>query len=166
MEQSMNSYRSDRQIVQDLLPIRLFGAVIIHGIDEPEGDVAKEVLALLRDAEADVIRSVLPKKVDAILRRSWRLHDAILKPFQDSKAAVAKFGLVVFYVLDNIRRHGQLNFPEGGPLDSAITAILAEDGTISEFANVKPIDDSAQKQARKVFALIQAEGFFPGMAWE
>lgn len=162
----MTQYRSDRQIVQDLLPIRLFGAVIVHGIDDPEGPVGKTILGWLRDAETAVIDGLPAKKADSLCRRSWRLHDVILKPFEDSKAAVAKFGLVAFYVLDNIRRHGQLKFDEGGPLDNAISAILSEEGTITEFANIERVDESARKQARKVFLQIQAEGFFPGMAWE
>lgn len=162
----MIQYRSDRQRVQDLLPIRLFEAVIIHGINDPDGPEATQILDWLHKAENDVLAGVEVKKAASIARRSWRLHDAILKPYQDSKAAVAKFALVVFYVLDNIRRHGQLQFSEGGPLDNAISAVLAEDGTVTELANVPKIDESAQKQARKMFAIIQAEGFFQGMAWE
>lgn len=159
------TYRSDRQIVEQLLPIRLFGSVITHGIDDPEGETAKEILTLLRSAEDEVLTGVAQKKANALLRRSWRLNDKVLAPFRAEKAAVAKFGLIVFYVLDNVRRHGKLVFTEGGPLDSAISAILSEEGTVSEYANVKGIDESAQKRARKVFAQIQAEGLFPGMAW-
>lgn len=159
-------YRSDRDIVQDLLPIRIFTAVITHGIDDPEGDTAKQILTWLGEAESEALLDVDGRKADQLCRRSWRLHAKILEPFVAGKVAVAKFALVAFYVLDTIRRQGKLQYREDGPLDRAIGAILAEDGTVTEFANIKKIDESAQKQARKMFSLLQDEGYYRGLVWE
>lgn len=160
------SFKTDGEYIQDLLPIRMFSAIILHGIDDPHGPEAKQITAWLREAEADVLASALPNKVDSLKRRAWRLHDVILKPFQEEETAVAKFALIVFYVLDQVRKHGLLNFPEDGPLDKAISAVLAEDGTVSEQANIEKVDNSAQKQARKLFAVIQAEGYYRGLQWQ
>lgn len=160
------SYKTDREYIQDLLPVRMFGAVILHGIDDPKGATALQIMKWLKDAEDDVLVGVNAKKADGLKRRAWRLHDVILKPFRQEETAVSKFALIVFYVLDHVRKHGQLNITEGGPLDLAISSVLAEDGTVVEQANIEKVDNSAQKQARKLFALIQNEGYYRGLSWQ
>lgn len=159
------TYRTDREIVQDLLPIRLFGAVITHGISDPNGETALVIMRWLAEAERDVLESAPIAGRVKLARRAWRLHDVALAPFKQNETHVAKFALIVFYMLDHIRSAGLLNFEEGGGLDRAITAVLAEDGTVAEMAGIEKVDNSAQKQARKLFKLIQAEGYYRGVDW-
>lgn len=159
------TYRSDRDITQDLMPIRLFGTVITHGADPEQTDV-QQFMAIFRQAENDVVGSLTEKKKQAILRRSWRIHDEIIKPYQQAEIAVAKFGLIVFYVLDKLREQRLFTLVDGSPLDVALSAILDEDGTLVQYANIKKIDDSAQKAARKMLSQLQANGLYLGATWE
>lgn len=159
------TYRSDRQIVQELLPVRLFAVVIAEGINDPNGDDARELLALLKQAQEEALAGLAPSKADAIVRRAKRAVDVAKKPFVDANAAVAKFGLVVFYLLDFLRQGGAFGLVDDSPLDTAVSAILAPEGTITEFANIEKIDASAKKQARRMLAELQADGYFQGYQW-
>lgn len=159
------TYRSDRDITQDLMPVRFFGSVIHHGADPNQTDV-KEFMSIFRQAENEIVGNLPEKKKQAILRRSWRIHDEIIKPYQDAQTAVAKFGLIVFYVLDKLREQRLFTLVDGSPLDVALSAILDEDGTLVQFANIKKIDDSAQKAARKMLSQLQANGLYLRAIWE
>lgn len=160
------NYRSDRQIVQELLPVRLFAVVIAEGIDKPDGDDARTLLSWLRQAQDEILAGLEPKKSEALLRRVRRAVEVAKKPFVEANAAVAKFGLCVFYLLDCLRRNGVFGLVDDSSLDKAITAILAPEGTVTEFANIPKVDASAQKQARHMLHSLQAEGYFRGVAWE
>ncbi|TCU34079.1 hypothetical protein [Rhizobium azibense] len=159
------TYRSDRKIVQELLPVRLFAIVIAEGIDQPEGDDARQLLAWLREAQDEILRGIEPIKADALLRRTRRAVEVAKKPFVEAKAAVAKFGLCIFYLLDCLRRNGVFGIVDDSSLDKAITAILAPEGTVTEFANIPKVDSSAQKQARHMLEAMQADGYFRGVVW-
>lgn len=159
-------YRSDRQVTEDLIPVRFFGSILWHGLPSHEEREAIVLFGLVRRAEEEATADLDEKRKQKLIRRSWRVNDAILKPFMDAEAHVAKFGLITYYVLRRLVDAGRLEIVDGTPLDVIQTALLNEDGTLFEFANIKKIDDSAQKAARKVFAALQSEGLFPGMAWE
>jgi hypothetical protein len=159
------TYRSDRQIIQDLLPVRLFAVVIAEGIDKPDGDDAQQLLAWLRQAQEEVIAALPPRKADALLRRVRRAVDVAKEPFVEANAAVAKFGLCVFYLLDCLRSGGAFGVVDGSAFDLATSAILSPDGTVTELANIEKVDASAKKQARKMLADLQAEGYFRGYQW-
>ena len=160
------AYRSDREIVQDLVPIMLFYSVVWYGHQDKDGADGKQLLAWLKEAEKQVVTSVVPKKLGGIMRRALRVHEEVIAPFVEARAAVAKYGLVVFYVLDRLRQNGLFQVVDGSAFDQAISALLHEDGTLVEFANISKIDASAQKQARKVLAVLQANGLFAGAVWE
>lgn len=164
-EESELAYRSDRQIIQDLLPVRLFAIVIAEGIDQPDGDDARTLLGWLAQAQEDVLAGIDPRKAESLLRRARRAVEAAKKPFVDANAAVAKFGLCVFYLLDCLRQNGAFGLVDDSPLDNAVTAILSPDGTVTEYANIPKIDASAQKAARKMLEGLQAEGYFRGVVW-
>ena len=159
------TYRSDRRIVQELLPVRLFAIVIAEGIDQPDGDDARQLLTWLRQAQDEILADVEPKKADALLRRVKRAVEVAKQPFVEANAAVAKFGLCIFYLLDCLRRNGLFGVVDDSSLDKAIAAILAPEGTVTEFANIPKVDSSAQKQARKMLEGMQAEGYFAGVTW-
>ena len=159
------TYRSDRDITQDLMPVRLFSSVIGYGADR-EDDGIKQLISTFRQAESDIVGGLPEKKKHSIIRRSWRIHDDLIKPYHDAQIAVAKFGLIVFYVLDKLREQRLFHLVDGSPLDVAISAILHEDGTIVQFANIKKIDESAQKQARRMLAQLQDNDLYLGAIWE
>lgn len=160
------TYRSDRKITEDLMPVRLFGSVIFHGIDNPESEDAKALFGLIRSAEAEVVADLPEPKKQQILRRSFRISDALRKPFHEAGAAVSKFGLVVYYVFRHLVDAGAFQVRDGSPLDQVTEALLAEDGTLVEVASISKIDASAQKQAKRMFSSLQSEGLYRGVVWE
>lgn len=160
------NYRSDRQIVESLLPVRLWAVVIAEGIDKPDGEDAQTLLSWLALAQQEIVAALPPKKAEAIVRRALRMVAAAKEPFVEANAAVAKFGLCVFYLLDCLRRNGRFGLDEESALDKATTAILAPEGTVTEYANIEKVDASAQKQARHMLQTFQAEGYFKGVVWE
>jgi len=160
------SYRSDRQIVESLIPVRLWATVIAEGIDKPDGDDARTLLSWLAQAQEEIIAGMQVKKSDALVRRARRAVEMAKAPFVEANAAVAKFGLCVFYLLDCLRRNGVFGLVDDSSLDKAVTAILAPEGTVTEFANIPKVDASAIKQARKMLETLQGEGYFRGVAWE
>lgn len=160
------TYRSDRQVAEDLLPVLLFHSVVYYGINDPESDEAKTLFRLFEEAQAEALAGLSPKKAASLLRRAYRMHEDLINPYKAAETAVAKFALVVYYVLDKIRENGLLNLVEGSPFDEAVTALLSPEGTITQFANINKIDISAQKQARKMLASLQANGFYRGAIWE
>lgn len=159
-------YRSDRQVTEDLIPVRFFGSILWYGLASHDEPNAVVLLGLVRRAEAEATDGLDEKRKQKLIRRSWRINDAILKPFMEAEAHVAKFGLITYYVLRRLVDAGRLEIVDGTSLDLIQTALLNEEGTLFEFANIKKIDDSAQKAARKVFGALQAEGLFPGEVWE
>ncbi|NEI71030.1 hypothetical protein GR212_15735 [Rhizobium lusitanum] len=160
------SYRSDRQIVQELLPVRLFAVVIAEGIDKPDSQDARTLILWLRQAQDEILNGLDPRKAAAILRRVLRAVDMAKKPFVEANAAVAKFGLCVFYLLDCLRQNGAFGLVDESALDNVVSAVLAPDGTVTDYANIPKVDASAQKQARKMLEAFQAEGYFRGVSWE
>lgn len=160
------TYRSDRQIVEELLPVRLFAVVILEGIDQPEGEDARLLLSWLRNAQEELLAGLSPKKADALIRRTRRAVEVAKRPFVEANAAVAKFGLSIFYLLDCLRRNGVFTMVDDSGLDKAVSAILAPEGTVTELANKPKVDASAQKNGRHMLQAMQAEGYFRGVAWE
>jgi hypothetical protein len=159
------TYRSDRQVVEALLPVRLWAIVIAEGIDKPDGDDARTLLSWLAQAQEEIVSGLQPGKAEAVTRRARRAVDLAKLPFVEANAAVAKFGLCVFYLLECLQRNGMFGIADESALDKATTAILAPEGTVTEFANIEKVDASAQKQARKMLETFQGEGYFRGVVW-
>lgn len=159
------TYRSDREITESLIPSLLFRSVVHYGHNEPDSAEAKQLIAWLEEAMVEELQGLMPKKADALLRRAYRMHEEIIAPFREAETAVAKFGLISYYLLDKLRENGLFQVIDGTPLDKAFTALLNEDGTLVEYANITKIDQSAQKQARHMLASLQAHGFYKGAVW-
>ncbi len=160
------TYHSDRQLTEALIPVRFFGDILWHGLADREADDAVVLLSLVNRAERDALAGVDERRAAKIIRRSWRVNEAVVKPFKDAETHVAKYGLVTYYVLRRLVDAGRLVIADDSALDIIQTALLSPEGTLSEFANIEKIDASAQKQARKVFATLQTEGLFQGVVWE
>lgn len=160
------TYVSDRQLAESLIPVRFFWDILWHGLSDRESDDSVVLLGLVRRAEREALTGIDEKRAAKILRRARRVNEAVVKPFMEAETHVAKFGLVTYYVLRRLVDAGRLVIADESALDVVQTALLSPEGTLSEFANIEKIDASAQKQARKVFATLQAEGLFLGIAWD
>lgn len=154
------AFRTDRQIIEALLPIRFLSSVVFHGAAERADPDIVAVLAWLKAAEGEQLAGIGPQTRAKILRRSWKIYDAMIAPYIESETSCAKFGLVVFYLMAGLEQQGIYSFVAGSALDRAQAAIFSPDGTIVEVANVAGIDSSAQKQARRLLATLQLEGYF------
>lgn len=158
------TYRSDRQITEELVPIKLLYTVVVNGADPDDPDV-EAVRQLLVQAAIDILAGLMPDKMVQISRRAERIASAAEAPFRRAEARVAKFGLSVYYALDQLRYQGMFAVPDGSPLEAALEALLHPDGSITEAANIDAVDASAQKQGKHILTALQSEGLFRGAEW-
>ena len=160
------TYRSDRHITESLIPVRLFWSILWHGLDDRQSEDGKALLALIGQAERDAVSGLDSKRSEKLIRRSLRINACLVKPFQEAQAHVAKFGLVAYYTLRRLVEAGAVHIADGSALDQVSEALLSDEGTLVEFANIDRVDASAKKQARRMLAALQEEGLFKGVAWE
>lgn len=152
-------YRSDRELVESILPIHLLYITVVEGADLDDPDI-QAIRQLIVDAGADICANHDAKTIGKINRRAARVCTEVLAPFRKAEAKVSKFGLVVYYVLEHLRDWGYFHIEDGSALDRAVASLLHEDGSIVAAANVDEIDRSAQKQARKVLSVLQGRGLY------
>jgi phosphoribosylamine-glycine ligase len=153
-------YRSDRQITEALLPVRMLSSVVHFGAVDRQDPEAQQVLAWLKAAELDLLDGRADRERVKIARRSWSAYDRAIKPYLDSETACAKFGLIVFYLLAELEAQEIYLFEPSSAFDQAQRAIYSEEGSIVEIAGTDAIDSSAQKQARRLLRQLQEDGFF------
>lgn len=158
------TYRSDRQIIEAIVPVRLLYTVVVNGTDlEDAGN--EQVRTWLVNAGADVCRGMVVDKAASLSRRAERICREAEMPFRKAEAKVSKFGLCVYHVLAALRDQGFFLIEDGTDLDKAVEALLSPEGSIAEAAGVDAIDASAAKSARKMLAALQAEGLYRGATW-
>lgn len=153
------AYRSDRHIVESLIPIRLLLSVVHFGMAEGSAE-AVQLTAWLKAAEAEHLSGRIDAEVRRLARRSWTIYDRVMAPFLEDETSCAKFGLIVFYLLAELEEQGIPLFAAGSSFDLAQQALYGAEGTITEMANIAAVDASAQKQARRVLRTLQDEGYF------
>jgi len=98
-------------------------------------------------------------KAAKVNRRAIRLLNAIVKPFEEAEASVAKFGLCFYYVLREFVDEGRFVIVDGSSLDKFCEMLLNDEGSLVELANIEKVDASSVKQARKMRELIRGELF-------
>lgn len=158
------TYRSDRQIIEAIVPIRLLYTTVINGADlEDAGN--EQVRQWLVNAGAAICRGMPIDKAASLSRRAERICREAEAPFRKAEARVSKFGLAVYYVLARLRDQGFFVLEDGSDLDKAVDALLSPEGSIAEAANTEAVDASAEKAARKMFAALQVEGLYRGAVW-
>ncbi len=145
------TYRNERQLTLDLTIIHACRMLVVDGMD---GDT-REYLDLL--ASATVELQLPPDKADKINRRALRLLRDMVEPCRVGEASVAKFGLVLFYVMRELIDDGRLVIEDGSALDQFCNSLLSEDGSLTELANISKVDSSAMKQAKKMREMIRKE---------
>jgi hypothetical protein len=73
---------------------------------------------------------------------------------------IAKTLMAFFYILKDLTDHEYLNLHEGSPFADAMTTLLS---ALESWFDKSKLDRSAQKQARKILALLMNErGLFSG----
>lgn len=154
------TYRSDRHIVECLIPVRMLLSVVHYGVADPASDEAAQLTAWLKAAEAAQLSGLVAADIGRLARRSWAIYDRVMAPFIREEASCAKFGLIVYYLLADLEAQGIALFTTGSPFDLAQQALYGPDGTIVELANIGAVDASAQKQARRLLRNLQDEGYF------
>ena len=154
------SYRSDRHIVEALLPIRLLLSVVHHGVADRTNPEAEQMTAWLKTAEAEALAGRPVGEQVKLARRSWAAYDAVIKPYLADETSCAKFALIVFYLLAELHAQEIYLFAEGSAFDLAQAAIYSERGSVVELANAPALDQSAQKQARRLLRELQGQGYF------
>lgn len=155
------AYRSDRAIIEALLPVRFLASVVHYGVADPNADDAKQLIAWLKAAEAEIVAGRTGREVFKLARRSWSAYDLAMAPYLKEEASCAKFGLIVFYLLALLEEQEVYLFTPGSAFDQAQQALYGPEGTIVELANIGAVDVSAQKQARRLLRALQDMGYFP-----
>jgi hypothetical protein len=116
-----------------------------------------ECTRLLKAGVVELLSDLPHKKAQKIHQRTKRLHGAVSAPYTREGMEVSKFGLVVFYWLKGLVESGYLVFASGSAIDRAIAIYIP---AIEHAAQIAAVDQSAQKQARKLMAALQAAGYF------
>lgn len=153
------SYLSDRQRVELALPAHVMMGVIIAGVEEEDDDY-RRCLALLRTAAREPVASLSDRNARKIQQRVRRLHHDVVRPYAGDGQDVGKFGLIVFFWIKAMVETSYFVFAAGSAIDEALKLYI---GAIEHKASEPRVVASAQKQARKMIARLQALGFYPGL---
>jgi hypothetical protein len=146
-----------RDITARIVLIKLVYAVVYHGVADRKEYAP--VLAQLEHAIDLELAGVNRFQRDTIARHVVRAVDTIMAPHIQAGESCAKFGLVVFYAICDLIDQGAFVL-DNQPFSDAMDAVLHEDGTVTEFANMPLVDRSAQKQSRRLLVALQSLGYF------
>lgn len=152
---------NDRQRVEALLIPQMLSAMVMAGVNDTEHENCKEVQRLLADCSNEVLRGLEPKKRASIERRMVRAHIEAVAPFLTEGARMDKLGLCQLYMLQTILEDGYLVLHEGSSLSRALDLIIP---ALDMAFEIKKLDDSAKKGARKMLSRLQNAGYFPGVS--
>lgn len=151
------AYRSDRHVVEATLPSSFFWEVMVNGVADRHAPDHSQVIAWLDEATEAEVAGLPADRRSKILRRSQRIYHQALAEFRRQEMEAGKFGLVAFYLFDQLRDAGLFTLVDGSPLDRALEALLP---AIAEWTAIPAVDASAQKQARRLLQLLQGEGYY------
>ena len=152
----MNAFRT----VERLVLIRLAYSVVFHGVDDRDAPDMRALLAKLDTAGDDEIRHLSRPEQEAKRRHAARATEQILAPFIEQGMSCAKFGLSVFYAINILAEEGLYDIGQNPMFEEAMSAIISEDGTVTEFANIERLDKSAQKNTRRILTALNSLGYF------
>ena len=151
---------TDRQAVELLLPTEAVRLVLRDGVAEQDDDF-RRCMELLGTAQREVLtaRGGTLKDQTKIGRRTLRaLGDAVQPHIRDG-VSVGKVGLIVFFWIRALTDSGYLVFGEGSAIDRALQLFT---GAIEHYADEPKVRASAEKQARRLLAALQARGLYQG----
>ena len=149
-------------IAERIILIRLVYATVWHGVADRSSPEHAAVLHMLETAlDAELASASRPQR-QTIERHVARAVLTLMAPHIAAGESCAKFGLAVFYAIRTLIDEGAYDLADG-PFSDAMDAVLHEDGTVTEFANLPLMDRSAQKQARRLVIAMRSLGYFPEM---
>lgn len=151
---------TDRQAVELLLPTEAVRLVLRDGVAEKDDDF-RRCMALLSAAQQEVLaaRGGTLKDGAKIGRRAVRALGGAMAPHIRDGVEVGKVGLIVFFWIQALVESGYLVFAQGSAIDQALQLFM---GAIEHHADEPRRRASAEKQARKVLASLQAMGLYEG----
>ena len=145
------TYRNDKTLTFELLVNHAFRTLVLEGMSTPDP-------ALITILDSALVECRIPvDKAAKVNRRAIRLLNAIVKPFEEAGASVAKFGLTFYYVLREFVDEGRFVIEDGSSLDKFCEMLLSDEGSLVELANIAKVDSSAMKQAKKMREMIRKE---------
>lgn len=145
--------------VERLILINLVHSVVFHGVKDRTHPEHAAVLRQLARAADDEVRGMPFYQRDSALRHAQKKTAILIAPYVEENMPCAKFGLIAFYAIRELIDAGLYQMDEGA-FDQAMDAVLHEDGTVTELANMPLVDRSAQKGARKLLAALRSLGYF------
>ena len=152
---------TDRRRTEILLfPVWLLNVVECGVSPDKRDDDFYRCKRILAEAVAEALRGCCDTKANSLLRRVYRLHNALTEDYRRNGAHVDKIGLIALYTLQAVLEDGYLELVEGTPLSAAIHAII--EALSDAFAEAR-LDASAKKHAAKVIAHLQRDGYFSGV---
>ena len=148
---------TDRQRVEALLLPQMMLGVFIAGVSDPEAPDAIACKADLVAASEDALHGVDDKTRSKLLRRMFRVHEAVTQPYRIEDARVDKMGLIVYYLLSAVIDSGYMVMADGSHMSKAMDVMLP---ALEPAANITKLDLSAQKAYRKLLYALQLDGYF------
>lgn len=116
-----------------------------------------ECLAYLEYADREAWSDLWGKQYDAKRRRLARVHYHLIAPHIEAEAKVSKIGLMAFYLLQILVDEKWVVVPEDSALQRGLDLLLPG---LEHVAAIQPLDNSAQKQARRAFKTLQEWGYY------
>jgi hypothetical protein len=150
---------TSRDIAERLALIRLAIATIYHGMVQNDRERIA-VLAMLEEAQDHELHKLPRENRETARRYAHKTAEVILAPCIDQGMSCAKFGLALFYAIGELIDAGLYDIESNPAFDKAMSAIISEDGTVTEFANIPRLDKSAQKHARRIVIALNSLGYF------
>jgi len=142
------------------LPARMMFAVAnldaFVFVDDVEGPLRLERMkALLRVACLEPLKGMAPPVARVIGNKVDRLHTKMMEEYNEQRAD--KVAAAVFYFLKELTDSGYLELWEGSPVAEAAELYLP---MIEHVFEEKALDESAQKQARRMLKKLQEMGYY------
>jgi len=149
-----------KEITEIILPARMMYAIAIGNVFVVEDEVnGREELGklrrLLKYACLQPLES-LPYKLQEVAAKSIdRLHNSVMAEYDNHRAD--KVAASIYYFLKEITDSGYLELWEGSPVAEAAEMYLP---MIEHVFGEEKIDQSAQKQSRRILAHLQKRGYY------
>lgn len=144
-------------ITERIILIKLVYAVVYFGVADRKE--YSPILNLLENAIEAELAGANRHQRETIGRHVERNVQALMAPHIEAGESCAKFGLTVFYAIRDLIDQGAFVL-DNEAFSDAMDAVLHEDGTVTEFANMPLVDRSAQKQARKLVVAMRSLRYF------
>lgn len=149
-----------KERVECALPAAMMYAImtldVFVVVDKEKGLAEKErTKALLKKASLEPLDG-LPVKVQIVVAKQIdRVHDAVTKEFDGQKAD--KVAAAIYYFLKEITDSGYLELWEGSAVAEAAASFLT---MIEHVFDNEKLDQSAQKQARRLLSKLNQRGYY------